>query len=265
MSAANANFSGNSALSVPAIYSDGSFLEVFNSRFEYNDGLLAAIFLAKNSTAVLHDCKYIGNLCSAIFVWISSNLTITKSIFQNHFVGPAITMFNNSVLLITNSTFRNNSATPLNHDKILQLQNSDLEKPDSSGGAILMIDSSGTLIQCNFLQGYATIGGALTLMNSSLSIQNTVFENNVAVESGGAIESLSDVNVTIENSKFKNNTVQDQLNGYGGANRHEQLFKCHHSRKLVLMTTRSVTGGAIYIGTLSVVFNKSQKLYSDSL
>ena len=210
ISVANSNFSNNSALFTPVIYSLDVCWKCLTQCSKYNDGLVAAVALYK-STAILHHCKFIGNSQREVFVELSPNISITNSTFQDNFERGAITMLTNYNVLITNTTFLNNSATVLSHDKILQYQ------VWGSGGAILMSDSCGALIHCNFSYGQATSGGALSLFNSSLLIQDTMFENNVVKEAGGAIQGGLDVNVTIENSAFKNNTVQSKIYEQGGA------------------------------------------------
>ena len=228
----NSTFSNNSALFTPAIFSIISFLEVFTSRFENNYGFDATLNLANSTTAVLHDCTFIGNLPCAVYIMCNTNLSITNSIFQNNFgwCGGAITSVSNSILSIANITFLNNSAVALSHDKKLQiypLLNRTLDKASRGGD-----------------------GGALSTSNSSVLIQDTVFENNVAETAGGAIDSVMDVNITIKYSIFRNNTVQDQVRGSGGA--------INVANSLNILITGSLfdknkakQGGAIKVGTVS--------------
>ena len=254
MTVVNSIFLHNSAPYKPAINSVRSYLEVFTSRFEYNDGQLAAVCLTANTTAVLHDCIFFGNSWAAIFGWLSINLTITNSTFQNNFDRGAISMFNNSILSIADTIFLNNSAIPLsNHDAIFTYHTFAGEVPykdPGQGGAIWMSNSSGTLIQCNFSYGQATSGGALSLTNSSLLINDAMFDNNIAVKSGGAIYNKWDVNVTIDNSIFKNNTVQDLAQGYGGA-----IYMTNCLNVMIKGSwfdeNKSLIGGAIYVCTVS--------------
>ncbi len=114
--------------------------------------------------------------------------------------GGALSITSSANVTVTDSTFSNNSAT--------------------KGGAA--IDNEGTLqITSSQFTNNSTDGrgGALSALGD-ITIESSTFNNNTAAGfGGGAIFQFSDPNatLTINNSSFQGNSVQNDASAYGGA------------------------------------------------
>ena len=122
-----------------------------------------------------------GGLYGAgIFVW-GSDFTVSDCVFDK------------------NTAFGKGNMTPNNNN----------------GAAIVVTDTgkaiAGTIIGSNFTNNKAQYGGAIYICEGNIAISDSLFVNNSADVEGGAIDIDSAINnpvVTIENSKFVNNTPQ---------------------------------------------------------
>ena len=86
---------------------------------------------------------------------------------------------------------------------------------DNNGAAIVVTDTgkdiTGAITGSNFTNNKAQYGGAIYICEGNIAISDSLFENNSADVEGGAIDIDSAINnpvVTVENSKFVNNTPQ---------------------------------------------------------
>ena len=88
--------------------------------------------------------------------------------------------------------------------------------PNNNNGAAIVVtdtgkDITGAIIGSNFTNNKAQYGGAIYICEGNIAISDSLFENNSADVEGGAIDIDSAINnpvVTVENSKFVNNTPQ---------------------------------------------------------
>ena len=88
--------------------------------------------------------------------------------------------------------------------------------PNNNNGAAIVVtdtgkDITGAITGSNFTNNKAQYGGAIDICEGNIAISDSLFENNSADVEGGAIDIDSAINnhvVTVENSKFVNNTPQ---------------------------------------------------------
>ena len=252
-----------------AIYSrNNSVLDLSYSIFNHNKAPHRGAICQQTGKTKLNQCSFFGNSEGAIAGWFSSEISIMNCIFQNNSakeVGGAVAVAEKSVLIVLNTTFKNNvqiSASPQNvHQTFIIPQ---------GGGAIYLSKSVGKISQSWFYNNSASYmgGSVFAASNCSLSISETTFENNVAVIFGGTITSANCF-MNIQHTKFKNNSVLNKVDGEGGALylpynstieiSHTLFSKCHasiggaigtNSSKIIMLNTSVIanTGSAVVLG-----------------
>ena len=92
-------------------------------------------------------------------------------------------------------------------------------KVDADGGVYQIGNhSTGTITGSTFSGNSAKkSGGALRVSNSTVTIDKSVFDGNTAKVAGGAITVDNDSKLTVNNSVFTNNVVVEGQTGHGGA------------------------------------------------
>ena len=100
-------------------------------------------------------------------------------------------------------------------DKNSAFGKGDMTPNNNNGAAIVVTDTgkdiTGAITGSNFTNNKAQYGGAIYICEGNIAISDSLFENNSADVEGGAIDIGSAINnpvVTVENSKFVNNTPQ---------------------------------------------------------
>ena len=100
-------------------------------------------------------------------------------------------------------------------DKNTAFGKGDMTPNNNNGAAIVVTDTgkdiTGAITGSNFTNNKAQYGGAIYICEGNIAISDSLFENNSADVEGGAIDIGSAINnpvVTVENSKFVNNTPQ---------------------------------------------------------
>ena len=100
-------------------------------------------------------------------------------------------------------------------DKNTAFGKGDMTPNNNNGAAIEVTDTNkaiaGIITGSNFTNNKAQYGGAIYICEGNIAISDSLFENNSADVEGGAIDIDSAINnpvVTVENSKFVNNTPQ---------------------------------------------------------
>ena len=204
----------NNASNGGVIYSNNASITISHCNFKnnnaYNDDS-GAIQLSNFSNGSITNSNFINNYASIInnnelaqagaIKVHTSNLTIKNSVFKNNSAqqsGGAL-FVNNGNISISNSLFDNNHA----------------HKED--GGAIqITINSFASINRCNFTNNYVTYSenksiedpqaGAVKVYYSNATIKNSLFENNSAEHSGGAMF-LNTCNTTIDNCTFRKNNA----------------------------------------------------------
>lgn len=145
----------------------------------------------------LENLNYSGN-GGAIY---SSNgdLTVNNSNFNNN---------NIELVSVGNLPFASANGGAIYNNGNLTVSNSSFD----GNKAILYEKKSNEDMNMTINGGH---GGAIYNENGAITVNNSVFKNNSAGNSGGAIESYGELN--INDSKFYNNSVYDNYNGSGGA------------------------------------------------
>ena len=100
-------------------------------------------------------------------------------------------------------------------DKNTAFGKGDMTPNNNNGAAIVVTDTgkdiTGAITGSNFTNNKAQYGGAIDICEGNIAISDSLFVNNSADVEGGAIDIDSAINnpiVTVENSKFVNNTPQ---------------------------------------------------------
>jgi CSLREA domain-containing protein len=168
--------------------------------FEVNSGGS----LTLNSLTVRHGrcqstCAIVGDSGGAIAVISSSFLALTDSVMSANRAttfGGAVYLFD-STAVVTRTTFTDNRSTG----------------SSGSGGAILSVGSSLTVVDSTFNSNSAVVGGALyNSVNGTLSVSGSTFDRNEATTNfGGGVYNTAAVTVT--NSTFSGNSAGAQGGG----------------------------------------------------
>lgn len=111
----------------------------------------------------------------------------------------------------------------------------------ANGGGALYISDSALIKNSNFINNTASAGGAIYFDGVNLTIENTEFRDNVALENGGAIYA-SCKNMTISDSLFVNDTSK-----VGGAIYFDGELLTIKSNSIFKNNTASVSAGAISV------------------
>ena len=206
---ANASFRGNSASSLGgAIYNSSSIENsIQKAEFKNNQASIGGAIYNNKGTLSITDSVFTGNRAKSETssndggaIYNKGTVTVTNSIFENNeanFIGGAV--INTNSLTVENSGFTSNKAV--------------------YGGAIAASknDTATKVTKTTFKSNYAVEndgsggqGGAIYsddyFSNSTLDIEDSLFDSNTAATQGGAIYSGDVTN--IKNSVFLNNRVE---------------------------------------------------------
>ena len=223
-----------------ATYSSGAI------RMQKTRGSFVNCTFERNSAKGLpHKMAYGGAISSRD----KSNITVQQSLFKENtanYGGGAIDMEKTRGSFV-NCTFERNSAKGLKHKK-------------TAGGAIFSGDRSNITVQESlFKENTATVsGGAIHMQKTRGSFVNCTFERNSAkslphkMVFGGAISSHDRSNITVQESLFKENTAT-----YTGGAIHMQktrgsFVNCTFERNSAKgLKHKKTAGGAIFSGDRS--------------
>ena len=194
-------------------------------QYDYDVNFTEGIFINRSLTIDGQGHTIDAKFKSRIFLINSSKVILKNIIFINGagMSSGALHFDNNSVGYIINSTFINNLAV--------------------DGGAIGQYENSTlTIVNSSFIKNKGNNGAAIYCHNSSNTIQNSLFINNIVsgMSNGGAISYVWHSNCSIMNSTFINNSAIM----YGGA-----LFFSKYCKGVIVNSTfinnNAETGGAI--------------------
>ncbi|MFD2574622.1 beta strand repeat-containing protein, partial [Spirosoma soli] len=191
----NCFFIDNFGSDAGGIYTDDSSPTIINCRFESNTAASGG----------------------AIFTRDTGTITITGCLFEKHNEGGAIysSLFSTARVVVSNSTFRQNTgysggAFRSGDRTALELTDCLLENNTSSnnGGGAIYSQSEGSLklTRCQFVNNRAQEDGGAVYFQGDVNLEVTGcrFTGNSAVEEGGAI-SFTGSSLTLTNSLFENN------------------------------------------------------------
>ena len=228
----NCTFERNSAKSLPnkktgggAIYSnDMSNITVQQSLFKENT--------ATDSGGAIHMQKTRGSFVNCTFERNSA-----KSLLNKKTAGGAIFSHDRSNITVQQSLFKENTAT-------------------YSGGAIHMRKTRGSFVNCTFernsvksLPNKKTAGGAIySCDRSNITVQQSLFKENTATYSGGAIH-MQKTRGSFVNCTFERNSAKSLLNKKtaGGAIFSHDRSNITVQQSLFKENTATYSGGAIHM------------------
>ena len=197
-------------------------------------------FERNSAKSLPHKMAYGG----AIFSGDKSNITVQQSLFKENtaiYIGGAIDMKKARGSFV-NCTFERNSAKGLPHKK-------------TTGGAISSRDRSNITVQQSlFKENTATyIGGAIDMEKARGSFVNCTFERNSAKGlphkkmTGGAISSRDRSNITVQQSLFKENTATHSGGAIIMLKTRGSFVNCTFERNSAKgLPRKKTTGGAIF-------------------
>ena len=194
-----------------------------------------------------------GSIGGAIAAYSASLILIASTLVSNSAQdkGGAIATELGGAVNVRNSTFMNNSAQSsggavsvsfggsLEVDRTVFLQNS----AQTHGGAVmLMSDSVAVFTNTTFLHNKAGHGGGGILTNQmcTLTLLSNLFLSNNG-EKGGALHAVNYGNISVDDSKFINNTTPI---GNGGAIRGYNSIHFEVSNSYYANNTAGLNGGA---------------------
>ena len=199
----NSTFANTSSSYSPALYVRCSKTSIINSKFiNLKANITAgAIGVRLGGEVYIKNCEFINTTSSknagAVYADIAGdgnggNVTILDSIFKDTYsdFGGAFLQLGGD-LFLNNTEFINGHAT-------------------FNGGSVYLSSVNGTINNCTFdsngvddIEGYSTYGGALLLDIGTYNISESKFFNNTA--SAGAAIYAYDSSYSISNSTFENN------------------------------------------------------------
>ena len=206
----------------------------------------------------------------AIYSGVRSNITMQQSLFKENtatYIGGAIHMEKTRSSFV-NCTFERNSAKSLPHKMVyggaissgdrsnITVQQSLFKENTAtySGGAIYMEKTRGSFVNCTFernsaksLPHKAVYGGAISSFDrSNITVQQSLFKENTATYSGGAID-MQKARSSFVNCTFERNSVKcHPLNrNFGGAICASDSYLAMH--QCIFKENTACTGGATYI------------------
>ena len=223
----------------------------------------------RNSVKGLPDkTSYGGAICSGV----RSNITVQQSLFKENtatYSGGAIYMQKTRGSFV-NCTFERNSAKGLPHKKTaggaissgdrsnITVRHSLFKENTAtySGGAIDMQTSRGSFVNCTFernsvkgLPDKTSYGGAICLGDrSNITVQQSLFKENTATYSGGAIN-MQKSRGSFVNCTFERNSVKGlpDKTSYGGAICSGVRSNITVQQSLFNENTATYIGGAIFM------------------
>ncbi|WP_019265867.1 Ig-like domain-containing protein [Methanobrevibacter smithii] len=228
---------GNSVFDANDIVNRGSASVDYGGAAIYNwyDGTLTVS--GSNFTNNIKNYKNGDNLVGAVAT--IGDATISDSCFVNNAgrwggaisaSGYLIAGDDVNTLTVSGSTFKENgglygagifvagsdfTVSDCVFDKNTAFGKGNMTPNNNNGAAIVVTDTgkdiTGAITGSNFTNNKAQYGGAIYICEGNIAISDSLFENNSADVEGGAIDIDSAINnpvVTVENSKFVNNTPQ---------------------------------------------------------
>jgi predicted outer membrane repeat protein len=245
-----------SAVSSSVIIESGEFKEN-STNDEYARG--GAISSAAGTQMSVFSCNFLQNTSSYLGGAIDANeggsLTIKNSSFDNNAGisdGGGIALDNVDVALI-DSYFAHNQSIEKNGGAIsstyglVDCINSNFVKNSAhmQGGAINITSDSMDLSGCRFVGNSAGTGGAVYSNYVLNEISRSVFTDNYA-DAGGAIYAESQL--TIKNSEFIDNHINEFYNGSGGAIYFEDgIYNFNIINSTFYQNSATAAGNSVYV------------------
>lgn len=235
------NFTANNAHYGGAVYIDESngisqYDNHYRDNFATNFG--GDIFCSDNE-AVFHDCDFTNshafNYGGSIY-WKGSNSVMYNlqfvNVSANSYAG-AIYFTNGRNMTLKKSSFRMYES--------------------KSAGALFFASPNCTVIDCDFEDGTANLGGSIYITAKGTTIKDSTFKNHTASESGGTVYVYGD-DALIDNCTFELSSVPNKNNG-------GIIFIAPYTTNTNIINSEfklgfANNGGAVYAGgPNAVIFN----------
>ena len=214
-------------------------------------GFAGGAIIATNSTVNVSQSKFKDNRADsggAIFAENHSNIYMSDNLFISNSAASysgGVLSSNNSVITIQKSEFYDNG--------VFKFYDNSAGLSLSVGGVLSFYRSTISIETSKFYNNTgANLGGVLSSYYSTVSINASEFRDNAATESGGVLFPTSG-NITIESSEFLANTA-----GYRGG----VLFS-ESSINITMEASRfhdnsATIGGALHFGSINVTIDKCE-------
>ena len=255
----------------------GSFNKTNAIHSELNGFNHGSVYL-HSTEGIFRTCTFHNNTINGQYgiggaLYISnSNITVQQSLFKENtatFTGGAIHMQKTRGSFV-NCTFERNSAKSLPNTKTaggaissndrsnITVQQSLFKENTAtySGGAIHMQKTRGSFVNCTFerntlkgLPDKISFGGAIcSLDRSNITVQQSLFKENTATDSGGAIH-MQKTRGSFVNCTFERNSVKSLPNKmtFGGAIASKNRSNITVQQSLFKENTATDSGGAIHM------------------
>ena len=242
------NCSYNDSESVGALLAIETDLSINNCKFIDNAGQYGASISSYGSSLIINKSTFISscdNIRQGHIYLYNSEMAILNSQFLNTTSEYSTAIYSEgeeAVIVISKTKFENlyanktAGAIGIKQLDALSISNSKFDNVSSSknGGAIF-VDVNGAsefksgkvlINNSRFNNCYSEFGGGILQLGGDLYILKTNFTSNTAEYDGGAIYT-SHTDVEIENSRFKSNSLNDEIS-FGGA--------CHFDKGDVILT-----------------------------
>ena len=209
-----------------AIYLYNSTLYASDSDFYHNKATQGGAFSLELSIATANNCKFFNNANTALQLLNNTTMSIINSIFESNLsplVGAALTIENSSIVNVSKTSFLKNSAQTAGavyvvaHSLLLISDSFFSENSATPEAGKIERSELNTHQSPSSLNFSSYMGGSIFSSQSSLFIGYSVFKNNTAISGGGTISSFRNSSVHIKHSQFKHNRVQNKAMGSGGA------------------------------------------------
>ena len=214
-----------------------------------NKGGEGGVLSARRKTKVwINNAKIQNNsayLCGIILIDTASVLEISSSLVSQNsadYEAGAFFIFNNSLSVFINSSFRGNTGY--------------------HAGSIVIVDSTTYLENCNLSRNQGTVAGAITVASSDLKLSNTVFLENKA-------KVVKDINCETSETQFINtlytyrcNFKHDDVIIRSAVSSFEQVSYQNHIIRakpdktiLKIMETQFASSKSFYLFKIFLVFH----------
>eukprot|EP00210_Caulerpa_lentillifera_P000407 g397.t1 len=230
VSISNSVFKKNYALNGGSFFASTSQVSITNCTFHENNAG------AGNGGAVFANAKSLVNISSTVFssnrgyfgAAVYSNLTVMINVINSRFLNNnssrsgAIDILNGTAIISSCDFYRNRArkaggALFTSSSNLLIGNSSFLHNEARFGGACYFAQQStvvGEVLHFESNKASDLVGGGIGLWTSSrLRLKDSLFQNNHAVNGGGAITSSKETITQLKNVQFLNNTAGE----YGGA------------------------------------------------
>lgn len=140
------------------------------------------------------------------------------------------------------------------------ISNNYFEDEGSGDGTVHLLNSLYSSLDCHFTRNHAQFGGAIFALQSQISILESSFVDNVALNNGGALQISTDSKATIDRSRFHNN-----IGLIGGAFYSSSDSLTTISNSIITLNYAINRGGGLYLtsGTKVEIINSNVN-YNDA-